>query len=89
MDFFYMPDLVKVIEHYLTNDNVPKTYDCVYEEKYKLLDIAMMVNRLSDYKVAVVAKSELGTDYIGEYKSIGINYIGLEEGIRQVYNTLK
>lgn len=89
MDFFYMPDLVKVIEHYLTNDNVPKTYDCVYEEKYKLLDIAMMVNRLSDYKVAIVAKSEPGTDYVGEYKSIGINYIGLEEGIRQVYNILK
>ena len=84
-----MQDLVKVIEHYITNNNLPKTYDCVYEEKKTLLDVATIVNRLSDYKVAVVAKSELGTDYIGEYKSIGINYIGLEEGIRQVYNTLK
>ena len=89
MDFFYMQDLIKVIKHYIANNNLPKTYDCVYEDKKTLLDIATMVNKLSDYKVAVIAKSELGTNYIGEYKSIGINYTGLEEGIKLVYNTLK
>ena len=89
MDFFYMQDLIKVIKLYIANNNLPKTYDCVYEDKKTLLDIATMVNKLSDYKVAVIAKSELGTNYIGEYKSIGINYTGLEEGIKLVYNTLK
>jgi len=89
MDFFYMQDLISVVEHYINNNNLPKTYDCVYEEKKTLLEIAMMVNNLSDYKVAISANNNFGTNYIGEYKSIGINYIGLEQGIRQVYNKLK
>ena len=89
MDFFYMQDLVKVVEHYITNQNLPKTYDCVYKEKVTLLDIAMMVNTLNKYRVAIVSKNDPGTNYIGEYNSIGLDYIGLEDGIRQVYNRLK
>lgn len=89
MDFFYMPDLVSVVEYYIQNDNLPKSYDCVYKDKQTLLDIAMMINRLNKYRVAIVANNEPATNYIGEFKSIGINYIGLEEGIRQVYNKLK
>ena len=89
MDFFYMQDLVDVVHHYIVNHNLPKTYDCVYQEKKTLLDIAMIVNNLSDYKVAISSSNNFGTNYVGEYKSIGINYIGLEEGIRQVYNVLK
>jgi GDP-L-fucose synthase len=89
MDFFYMQDLVSIVDHYIQNDNLPKSYDCVYEQKQTLLDIAMMINKLDKYKVAIVANNEHATNYIGEFKSIGINYIGLEEGIRQVYNKLK
>lgn len=89
MDFFYMQDLVKVVEHYIQNDNLPKSYDCVYEDKYSLLDVAMIINKLDKYKVSISANNKPATNYIGEFKSIGINYIGLEEGIRQVYNKLK
>ncbi len=89
MDFFYMQDLISVVDHYINNDNLPKNYDCVYEQKKTLLDVAMMVNTLSNYKVAIYAKDTFATNYIGEYKPIGINYIGLEEGIRQVYNKLR
>ncbi len=39
--------------------------------------------------VKILAVHPFGTNYIGEYKSIWINYIDLEEGIRQVYNKLK
>lgn len=89
MDFFYMQDLIMVVDHYINNNNLPKTYDCVYKDKKTLLDIAMMVNSLSNYKVAIVSKNDPGTNYIGEYNSIGLNYIGLEDGIRYVYNKLK
>lgn len=89
MDFFYMQDLISVVDYYINNDSLPKTYDCVYEDKKRLIDIAMIINNLSDYKVAISASNNFGTNYIGEYKSIGINYIGLEEGIRQVYNKLR
>jgi GDP-L-fucose synthase len=89
MDFFYMEDLLKVVEYYIEHNNLPKTYDCVYEEKKTLLQIAMMINTLSNYKVAISAKSDIGTDYIGEYKPLGLDYIGLEQGIRLTYNKLK
>jgi len=89
MDFFYMQDLISIVDYYVNNTNLPKVFDCVYEEKKTLLDIARIVNSLSDYKVAISSNNNIVTNYIGEYKSIGINYIGLEEGIRQVYNKLK
>ena len=89
MDFFYMEDLLKVVEYYIENNNLPKTYDCVYEEKKTLLSIADMINSLSNYKVAISIKSDIGTDYIGEYKPLGLDYIGLEQGIRLTYNKLK
>jgi nucleoside-diphosphate-sugar epimerase len=89
MDFFYMEDLLKVVEYYIENNNLPKTYDCVYEEKKTLLSIADMINSLSNYKVAISVKSDIGTDYIGEYKPLGLDYIGLEQGIRLTYNKLK
>lgn len=89
MDFFYMQDLVKVVEHYINNDDLPKEYNCCYEKKYSLLEIAMMVNNLDKYKVAISAKNKIEQDYLGYYRPIGIDYIGLEEGIRLTYNKLK
>ena len=89
MDFFYMQDFIKVVQYYIEHNNLSKTYDCVYEEKKTLLEIAMLINSRSNYKVAISIKSDIGTDYIGEYKPLAIDYVGLEEGIRQVYNKLK
>ena len=89
MDFFYMQDLIKVVEYYIEHNNLPKTYDCVYEEKKTLLEIAILINSLSNYKVAISSKNNIVTDYIGEYKPLALNYIGLEEGIRLTYNKLK
>ena len=89
MDFFYMQDLVQVVEHYMNNDDLLKTFNCCYEKKYSLFEIAMMINTLDNYKVAICAKNKTDKDYAGYFRSIGINYTGLEEGIRQVYNKLK
>ena len=30
MDFFYMQDLVNVLEHYMSEENPPKEFDCAY-----------------------------------------------------------
>lgn len=90
MDFIYMPDLINIVEHYIHNNNLPKQFDCVYKDKLSLLEIALMINNLSDYKVAISSNNNnIVNDYIGEYKSLGIDYIGLQEGIRQTYNKLK
>lgn len=89
MDFFYMQDLIQVVEHYINNDDLPKVFNCCYEKKYSLFEIAMMINSLDNYKVAICAKNKTEQDYAGYFRSLGLNYIGLEEGIRRVYNKLK
>jgi UDP-glucose 4-epimerase len=89
MDFFYMEDLVKLIKHYINEKHLPKNIDCSYSQKYSLLNIANIINNLSDYKVPIkqlVSPSNIS--YIGE-TYIDLSYIGLEQGIINVYNKLK
>lgn len=89
MDFIYMPDLLSIIGEYIANDDLPNNIDCVYNTKYSLLNIATMINNLSGHKVNIeVVDKNNDTDYIGHYKNIGLNYIGLEKGISQTYRNI-
>lgn len=89
MDFFYMKDLVSLVKHYIENPYLPKTAECSYQEKFTLLDIANIINQLSDYKVPIKQfDSTMGVPYIGE-TTPSLKVIGLKEGITQVYNKLK
>lgn len=94
MDFFYIKDLLKVVCYYIDgNSPTPKEYECSYynELPYSLLDIASIINNLDDYKVDIsLNEKEIGTDYISTIKrELPISFIGLKEGIKQVYNKLK
>lgn len=67
MDFFYMEDLVNVIDHLLNNPQLKhKDINMSYLKKYKLSDIANIINELSSHKV----------DIIIENKNSGFNYTG-------------
>lgn len=88
MDFFYMQDLVNLVRFYIENDSLQKEIDCSYNEKYTLLDIANIINSLSDNKVDIVThSSEMGDPYVGK-SELPIKHIGLLEGINNVYNKL-
>jgi GDP-L-fucose synthase len=90
MDFFYMEDLVSLVEFYILNENPPKEIDCVYPESKTLHHIANMINKLDEYKVEIkINEPELGKEYIGKFADLGLEYIGLEKGIENVYNKLK
>jgi GDP-L-fucose synthase len=91
MDFFYMQDLVKVIDYYINELNPPKEFDCVYSENsYTLFGLACLINKLDNYEVEVVYGDKIGDDYLSKYRTTSpIELIGLEEGIKQVYNKLK
>ena len=88
MDFFYMNDLILVIEKYI-EENIsllPKITECSYNKKYSLLDIANIINNLSNYKVPIkVLDSTKGDDYISN-TTPNLKLIGLEQGIKQTYN---
>ena len=93
MDFFYMGDLIKVVEYYINNEQLIKNIDCSYAQKYSLLDIANIINNLSDYKVNINLGEGKGEKYIGE-SLISCTYgdcikLGsLEEGIKKTYKSL-
>jgi len=90
MDFFYIKDLVTLVNHYIENENPPKVVECTYNKTYSLIDIASFINNLGDYKVEITQEwAEDFPSYSGKFTDLGLDYIGLKEGIKQVYNSLK
>ena len=91
MDFLYIDDFVKIVKLYLEGENLPKEIDCVYESKVKLSDIANIINNLSDKKVPIqINSSDMGKSYCGHYESLctTLDFIGLEQSIRDVYESM-
>lgn len=89
MDFIYMPDLVKIVEYYINNKG-PKEINCNYDNITSLSDIAKMINSLNEYRVNIkIEDKEQGKPYVGSFKDLEIEFIGLEQGIKEVYNKLK
>lgn len=91
MDFFYMKDLISVVEYYIKNDGLPKEIECVYLEKYYLTNIAEKINRLDTWKVDIKLENSKPTDrYIGKLGiTPNIPLIGFEEGLKETYLKLK
>lgn len=89
MDMFYMEDLLKLVNHYICNDDLPKEVDCMYQQTSALSGIAHMINELSDHRCEITLESaEFDIDYKGKYIDIGLNFVGLEEGIKRTYLAL-
>jgi len=92
MDFFYMKDFINVIDYYIKNEKPPKEIDCTYKYSYSLHDISEIINNLDNYKVEIKTNEEFDTPYFGNKMSLEIlkiKLIGLEKGIKEVYNNLK
>jgi nucleoside-diphosphate-sugar epimerase len=89
MDFIYIDDFLKILEMYLNDQDLPNTIDCVYESKYKLSDIANIINNLSNYKVDVnILDENLGLSYCGKNTDLGLAFDGLECGIEELYRII-
>ncbi|MDB4232241.1 NAD-dependent epimerase/dehydratase family protein [Candidatus Pelagibacter sp.] len=91
MDFIYMPDLISIVDFYITHTDLLKEIDCIYDDPFLLSDIAKYINNhLSVNKVPINIEDPLpGENYIGTYSELPITFIGLEQGIKNVYNKLK
>ena len=89
MDFFYMKDLVKLVSFYIENNNPPKTIDCTYSKSLFLTQIASLISDQGGSRRRI--RQEWIGDfppYSGKFTDLGIDYIGLEQGIKEVYNKL-
>jgi GDP-L-fucose synthase len=90
MDFIYMPDLISIIEHYIEGKDLQKEIDCIYDDTVSLSNIAKQINNLSITKVPINTEDPLpGENYIGTFSDLPIAFIGLEQGIKNVFNELK
>ena len=92
MDFFYMEDLVNLINDYIIGNpytSLPKISECSYRTKYTLSDISNFINTLDTYKVPInILDSTIGNPYMGK-TTPRLRLIGLEQGIKNTYNQLK
>jgi len=93
MDFFYMKDLVSMIEwliDYREEEFPVQEINCSYLKKYTLLQIAEIINSLDDYKVEIQLEDVIeGKYYCGIHPVMPFDLIGLEKGIKETYNKLK
>lgn len=93
MDFIFVEDLCLIIKNYMDSElKLPRNLDCVYQEKYKLSDIAEYLNSLFFYDKSVQIVNgnhyDLDEPYIGcgdILKTLGLNLIGLKQGIKKIY----
>ena len=93
MDFIYVKDFYKILKYslecgpYLIQAR-PDMLHCTYDRKFYLSDIAEMINDLDRYDVPIIVKSkENGMPYCGKF-SIDLDYIGLDQGIQEIYESL-
>jgi GDP-L-fucose synthase len=89
MDFFYMQDLVMLVEHYITNDILPNLANCSYKTKLTLRNIADYINTLDTHQVSVILE---GVDelqfYCGTPCPVDLNYHGIHAGIINTFRYL-
>ena len=86
MDFIFADDLYKIIKFYLDGNDGPRDVNCVYDRKYMLSDIAEIINHLGPHKVDIQSEGQYPVHpYIGKANDLPIEYDGLTNGIRKVY----
>jgi nucleoside-diphosphate-sugar epimerase len=93
-DFFYIKDLVNIIQHYINNPtlDLDPEMDLVYQDLLSLKDVAGLINNLDQHLVEIKFDSKTrDLDYLGN-KTFGVNLlielIGLEKGLEEIYNAL-
>jgi len=90
MDFIYIDDVCKIINQSIKK-SIHGDINLSYTKKYKLSNIADMINQLNDYKVKIdIVESELGLSYTGnsnKLKNLNIPLNGLTNGIYECYKS--
>lgn len=91
MDFFYMKDLILLVDYYINNDQLEKEVECVYPEKMYLTTIADKINQCDTHKVEIEIESlKVAERYIGKFMiPYKLNFTGLQAGIKETYKNLK
>lgn len=89
-DFVYEDDFIEIIKHYINNcnsrDNLIKTFNLSYQQKYKLSDVAKMIMK-NDTMIEII-NPNLTNNYSGdsiELDKMNIQLDGLEKSLEKYY----
>jgi len=88
MDFFYMKDLVSVVDKYLTEKDPPKEVNCSYRDKHTLSEIASQINELGHHRVGINIEQAGMSFYSGKPLEMDVPLIGFSKGLIDTFNTL-
>jgi nucleoside-diphosphate-sugar epimerase len=92
MDFFYMKDLISIIEWLidLNKDAFPiSDINCSYDKKYSLFEISQIINSLGNYTVDIMIQNNIEENpYYGDATSLPIKMVGLVYGICETYKKM-
>ena len=94
MDFIYIEDLCKVVEHYVENiskKTLAKDMNLCYNKNKSLLDIANKINKLmgNDFENVIIKQSGYHTEYTGDGQkmhSLDLELCGLDKGLERWIN---
>ena len=89
MDFFYMEDLVSLVDYYIKAKDPVQETDCCYNYNLTLSEIANYINTLDNYEVQIKTMTEgMADPYVGSYLPVLSPLVGLKKGIDKVYSAL-
>ena len=99
MDFFFVEDLCRVVEYYIDTEHskLHRDVNMCYQEKISLYELAEIVcsitgrDPLNNIKIQTLDNHKIKS-YTGSslrLRSLDIGFIGLEEGIRRVYERIR
>jgi UDP-glucose 4-epimerase len=90
MDFFYMEDLVSLVDYYIKAKDPVKEVDCCYNYNLTLSEIAAYINTLDTHQVDIKIQNEgMSAAYVGNYLPILSPLVGLANGIKKAYIKIK
>ena len=95
MDFMYSYDILKVVSHALRNYKKfgNKDYNMCHEHKLTLLDVAQMINGLSNKSSQILVQNTGHalpvTGCHQKLAKLGLDFCGVQAGIKNVYEALK
>jgi nucleoside-diphosphate-sugar epimerase len=90
-DIYYINDLVNLVELIISNSSEEyEEIDCVYEQKYKLSNIAELIKKLTNSNSNILIEQDNNLAYVGNYKYIpNLNLTPIENGLANVINSIK
>jgi nucleoside-diphosphate-sugar epimerase len=84
-DFVYEDDFISILQYYLDNidkkENLHKTINICYEEKYRLSDIALIILNEST-RIKIINKNS-NNNYSGELNKLNIKLDGLHKSLEK------